>query len=120
MNETKIKQIEQTVKQRLQIYLKNNSIAQNKFCNVINVSSGYISSMRQSIPPDKLKSIIEHYPDLNIGWLLTGIGNMTNEPEASGNKNEQSRLSIELELLEQIRFLHNEISEYRKMLADKL
>jgi hypothetical protein len=68
--------METTVKQRLESYLEKNSIKDSDFCRAISVSQGYISGMRKSIQPDKLKSIAINYPSLNIGWLMTGVGNM--------------------------------------------
>ena len=68
--------MEYTVKQRLIHYLSVKKISHTNFCRLINVSIGYISSMRVSIQPDKLKSIAINFPDLNIGWLLTGAGTM--------------------------------------------
>lgn len=66
--------MEETVKERLKLYLKENNISQTSFCAAIGVGTGYISSMRVSIQPDKLHRIAINYPKLNLGWLLTGVG----------------------------------------------
>ena len=71
--------IESTVKDRLIQFIESQKITKTEFCKTINVSTGYISGMRESIQPDKLKSIAINYPSLNIGWLMTGIGDMLNE-----------------------------------------
>lgn len=65
--------MEKSVKERLKFYLLKNNIKQTEFCRTINVSSGFISGMRESIQPDKLKSIAINYPELDIKWLLTGV-----------------------------------------------
>lgn len=39
------------------------------------ISNGYLNKVR-SIGTDKLKIIINYYPQLNIYWLITGNGNM--------------------------------------------
>jgi transcriptional regulator with XRE-family HTH domain len=70
------------VKERLSLYLKSRKISARSFCEVIGVSATYVSSMRSSIQPDKLNSITEHFPDLNITWLLTGDGQMLNNIES--------------------------------------
>lgn len=62
-----------SVKERLKLYLIKNNIKQTDFCRTIKVSSGFISGMRESIQPDKLKSIAINYPDIDIKWLLTGV-----------------------------------------------
>lgn len=56
------------------------------FCEVIGVSSSYISSMRVSIQPDKLTSIAEQFPMLNIDWLLTGEGEMLRKGDTGKEK----------------------------------
>ena len=78
--------MEGSVKERLKHFLSENKIKGSDFCAKIGVSSGFISGMRESIQPDKLKSIAIHYPLLDIGWLMTGMGQMQKnaypEPEA--------------------------------------
>jgi transcriptional regulator with XRE-family HTH domain len=65
-----------TVKERLKAYIKSIGISDTSFCNAINVSPGFIAGMRKSIQPDKLEVIADLYPSLDIGWLLTGRGEM--------------------------------------------
>ena len=79
------KTMESTVKERLRLFLKNKKITGSDFCKSIDVSSGFIAGMRESIQPDKLKSIAINYPDLNIEWLLTGLGAMFKSDSASSN-----------------------------------
>lgn len=85
--------MENSVKERLKLFLKENNIKAVDFCNVIGVSSGFISGMRESIQPDKLKSIALNYPMLDITWLITGLGDMlknsgtmTGSNQGDGNK----------------------------------
>lgn len=74
--------MENTVKERLILYIKYNRISVRKFESIIGVSYGYVNNIRVSIQPDKIKSIASFFPDLNTGWLLTGEGNMLkNETE---------------------------------------
>lgn len=68
--------MEQTVKYRLEQFLKNRGIKKTEFAKAIGVSNSYITSMRKSIQPDKLEKINYSYPDLNISWLLYGEGTM--------------------------------------------
>lgn len=65
-----------SVKERLKEFVKWKKISISAFCESIGVSNAYISSMRVSIQPDKVKSIALSYPELNIDWLLTGNGDM--------------------------------------------
>lgn len=65
-----------TVKDRLIAFLEEKGINKSEFGRRIGVSSAFITSMRKSIQPDKVRSIKEQFPDLNIEWLLTGEGEM--------------------------------------------
>lgn len=69
-------QTNDTVKSRLYTYLSKKNIRVGQFCKSIGVSPSFVSSMRKSIQPDKIKSIALLYPDLNTTWLLTGEGEM--------------------------------------------
>lgn len=65
-----------TVKERLEFFLKSKKISKTDFGKAVGVSNSFVSSMRKSLGPDKLQSIAQTYPDLNIEWLLTGEGEM--------------------------------------------
>ena len=69
--------METTVKDRLIKYLEVNKISKSEFGRRIGVSSAFITSMRQSMQPDKLERIALNFPDLNTEWLMTGKGHMT-------------------------------------------
>lgn len=70
-----------TVKERLIEYISYKKISKSDFCRTIGVSVAFVSSMRTSIQPDKIKSIALNYSDLNTGWLLTGEGEMLKSEE---------------------------------------
>jgi hypothetical protein len=64
------------VKERLIQFIKYKGISKRAFCRSVGVSETYVSSMRSSIQPDKLQSIIAHFPELNPLWLMAGEGSM--------------------------------------------
>ena len=68
--------METTVKDRLIKYLEVNKISKSEFGRRIGVSSAFITSMRQSMQPDKLERIALNFPNLNTEWLMTGKGEM--------------------------------------------
>ncbi len=70
--------METTTKERLIQFIKYKEISKRRFCQTIGVSGSYVSNINKSIQPDKIKSIALNFPDLNIVWLLTGIGEMLN------------------------------------------
>ena len=99
------------VKKRLKEFISLQNIKGSDFCKTIGVSSGFISGMRESIQPDKLESIAINYPLLNIGWLMTGIGEMIKSEstqsdnssiELKNNPTEISNTDIHERLIEQL------------------
>lgn len=66
----------QTVKERLNAYLRHKGVNKSEFGRKIGVSSSFVSSMRKSIQPDKVEKISASFPDLNVEWLMTGEGSM--------------------------------------------
>lgn len=70
--------------ERITIYLQFKSIAPYSFERKIRLSNGYVSKQLKhngSVGSDILIRICEHYPDLNILWVLTGTGPMILEPD---------------------------------------
>lgn len=70
--------METTVKERLIRFIKSIRFTQKEFCDSIGVCRSYVSTIRQSLAPEKLSAISAQYPELNIEWLLTGKGEMLN------------------------------------------
>ena len=81
----------QSVKERLILYIKYLGIGQRKFEIKCGLANGYINNIRQSITPEKLQKISLHNPELNTGWLMTGEGDMLKSPiqEIKGDNNTQ-------------------------------
>ena len=75
----------ENIKERLQAYLKEKRINNSEFGRMIGVSNAYISSMRKAPSPEVISQLSTKFPDLNIGWLITGEGSMLNpvEPQES-------------------------------------
>lgn len=65
-----------TVKDRVILFIEYKGISKNAFEKACGLSTRYVSNMRQSIQPDKIKKIALAFPELNTGWLLTGEGEM--------------------------------------------
>lgn len=70
--------MQQTIKERLVIYLKAKKMGQNRFEALVGVSNGYISNLKKSPGAEHLTRILNAAPDLNQHWLLTGEGEMLN------------------------------------------
>lgn len=74
--------MQNTVKERLEFFLKSKKISKTDFGKAVGVSNSFVSSMRKSLGPDKIQSIAQNYPDLNVEWLLTGEGDMLKSQSA--------------------------------------
>ena len=68
--------MQSNVKSRLIEFLKFKSISQKAFAQSVGVSAGFVYAIRVSIQPKTLEKISNVYPNLNITWLLTGVGPM--------------------------------------------
>lgn len=68
-------------KERLKEFLKTIGSSEGKFESSVNLSKGFVSNVGDSIRTKSLEKISKKYPQLNISWLLTGVGKMfiTNE-----------------------------------------
>jgi phage repressor protein C with HTH and peptisase S24 domain len=67
------------VKERVKEFTKYCNITISGFEKSINVTNGYVNSISKSVGLDKIESILEIYPNLNLEWLLTGKGSMLKE-----------------------------------------
>lgn len=81
------------VKERLIDFLNYKGISKSEFGRIIGVSSAFVTSMRKSIQPDKVESIANSFPDLNINWLMTGEGEMLKATKGSGSSDSSADLS---------------------------
>ena len=66
------------VKERLIAFIEYRSISKNKFETMCGLSRRYVSNISQSISPEVSKRISLTFPELNMGWVLTGEGEMLN------------------------------------------
>lgn len=75
--------MENSVKQRLILFLEESNISQAKFEKAAGLSNGYINNLKNSPSANKLQSIFNAFPDINPDWLLTGSGEMylSDEPQ---------------------------------------
>lgn len=79
--------MEPTVKDRLIAFIEHKGITKNKFETLCGLSKRYVSNISQSISPKVAKRISLTFPELNMGWVLTGEGEMLpteQKPSESG------------------------------------
>ena len=71
---------------RLQQFLSAENISQAQFADTIEVARASVSHVlagRNKPGYDFIKSIADHYPKLNLDWLINGKGKMYKEVVAA-------------------------------------
>ena len=86
--------MEQTVKDRILIYIKETNSSQSKFEKSAGLSNGYINNLKSSPSTKILQKIISSNPSLNKDWLITGEGDMISENDK--NSSEEVTMSREV------------------------
>lgn len=69
-------------KERLLQFLRYKNQGQQKFEISIGMSNGWVNKVGDSIRENTLQKIKEVYPELNIAWLKSGVGEMLNTGES--------------------------------------
>ncbi|MCF0176556.1 MAG: helix-turn-helix transcriptional regulator [Bacteroidales bacterium] len=75
--------------ERLEQFIKAENITQAKFADTLDVARASISHIlagRNKPGYDFITSLMDHYPDLNIEWLLTGKGKMYKSKSLAENE----------------------------------
>lgn len=72
-----------TIKERLNFFCERVGLKIAAFEKSCNLCNGYVQGIRKSISDEKLRVILQQYPDLNRNWLMYGEGLMlkTDTPE---------------------------------------
>ncbi|MFD0701770.1 S24 family peptidase [Myroides pelagicus] len=65
-----------SVKDRLKEFANSLNLTISSFEKEIKASNGYINNISKSISLDKISTLKNKYPNLDIEWLLTGEGEM--------------------------------------------
>lgn len=74
--------------ERIAIYLQFKTISPHSFERNINLSNGYYAKQLKnlgSVGSDILIKVHNHYPELNILWVLTGDGQMIAESDSTSS-----------------------------------
>jgi hypothetical protein len=73
-------------KEKIIVYLAYKGISQRKFSLKTGLSEGILRAGKD-LGVDKIRTIKEHYPDLNMDWIIYNEGNMilntVSEPSVS-------------------------------------
>lgn len=68
------------IKDRMIEFIDSKSIVKERFYEMIGMTSANFRGRARTSPinSNAIKKMIEHYPDLNLYWLITGKGEMIN------------------------------------------
>ena len=107
-----------TEKEKIKMYLDNQGISKNKFYQATGLGIGFLDSGK-SLGVDKLKIIINKYPNLSLRWLVLDEGEMLCPETAQAPQDDEwmkavikdqasalNRLSAKIEQLEKERGKH--------------
>lgn len=68
-----------TIKERTIEFIRHKGIKMKTFEEKCGLSTGYVTSMRSGYGSEKLKNVLNAFPELNREWLLYGEGEMLNK-----------------------------------------
>ena len=77
----------QSIKDRLLIFIAHLGIGQARFEKACNLSNGYINNSKGNFGAAKIDDILKTYPQLNRDWLMSGEGEMLKKTDIKGNNN---------------------------------
>jgi transcriptional regulator with XRE-family HTH domain len=108
--------------ERISMYLQFRNISPHAFEKKIKLSNGYYSKQlrnKGSVGSDILIKIHEHFPDLNMLWVLTGEGNMVDESRAAQSAlAEEFTYKFEVENLK-LQNLQEDVDQLNTVIKDK-
>ena len=79
----------QTIKDRLFLYIEYKGISARRFSTECGFSANYATNISKGIPEDKMNIISVHFPDLNPSWLMTGEGTMLRVDATASTEEEE-------------------------------
>jgi len=106
------------IRARLLEYLDYKDISKYKFYKSVGVSNGFLDK-EGAIGSDKCEKIYYQYPDINLNWLLLGVGSMILEEKREeeikvvNQENEENPYKLLYELQKENTELMKEIGDLK-------
>ena len=108
---------------RLLQFLQAENITQTQLADTLSVARGSVSNIlagRNKPGYDFLESLILHYPQLNLEWLLSGKGKMYHETEYGEKTEKEDDSPVQLDLFApQSQAASREVSKIMVFYSDK-
>ena len=82
---------------RLLQFLQAENLTQTQFADLLSVARGSVSHIlagRNKPGYDFLESLVLHFPQLNLEWLLSGKGRMYKDPNGANEASDASQLEL--------------------------
>ncbi len=109
--------------ERIAMYLNFKSISPHSFERNINLSNGEYSKQLKnlgSVGSDILIKIYNHFPDLNILWILTGEGQMILENQSDFSESQVDEYVVRYETEnKKLKSLETDLEKLQIVLKDK-
>lgn len=101
-----------TVQDRLIEFIKYKGLTKNRFETMCGLGKRYVSNISKSISPDVAQRISLTFPELNMGWVMAGTGEMLlhDEPKEETVTVSADTIKIYLNLTDTLRSQQNTIS----------
>ena len=78
--------MEMTLQERLTAIATHYNMTVASFERVSGLSNGYVRTVKNSIGSEKIESLVRAFPNVNLLWLVTGLGSMLNESDNSNSQ----------------------------------
>ena len=109
--------------ERIAVYLQFKTISPHAFERNIHLSNGYYSKQLKnlgSVGSDILIKIHQHFPDLNILWVLTGDGQMLIEEANKVNSLQVDEFAFRYESEnKKIKTMESDLEKLNTLIKDK-
>jgi hypothetical protein len=109
--------------ERIAVYLQFKTISPHAFERNIHLSNGYYSKQLKnlgSVGSDILIKIHQHFPDLNILWVLTGDGQMLMEEANKVNSLQVDEFAFRYESEnKKIKTMESDLEKLNTLIKDK-
>lgn len=110
--------MENTVKERIMIFIGFKGLKPATFERLCGLSNGYLNQLKKEPSLSKIEKILETFPELNKEWLTTGEGPMLNntvigDGNIKGDNNNWTNVNTDSALLRAI----EAIGEQQKITA---
>ena len=97
-----------SVKQRVISFIDYLDISHRAFEQKCGLSNGLVNNIKKSISPTTVDRISAKYPELNIGWLLAGEGEML--------KNDMPEVEDSMRIKKLVEYFNLSVSQFAKQL----